>query len=237
MDPDDRALQLYKLEYEKAAERYENIYRSMWTIFSYLTAVAAGILTFGGGRIERYALICMAAGPLLFWFWTTYLPLDRYGNATVNRLCEIEHLLNARFDTHLSHFTDFARPLSVVAGIVRAFINPYYRLPCQPSQPQQPGITQRVCATLGALWRQIHRARFAICLFFIVLHVFWFCEAKAAWKLHESGQPLFRGKPAATAPVGPTRDVTLTRQRQVKGVVRIAQIGLQQVDFRLVFAE
>jgi hypothetical protein len=52
MNADDRVMRLYTLEYEKAAERYENIYRSIWTIFSYLTAVAAGFLAFGSERIE-----------------------------------------------------------------------------------------------------------------------------------------------------------------------------------------
>jgi hypothetical protein len=57
MDADDRAVQLYTLEYQKAADRYENIYRSMWTIFSYLTAIAAGLLAFGSDTIEPYALV------------------------------------------------------------------------------------------------------------------------------------------------------------------------------------
>ena len=108
MDADETHLKLYTLEYQKAAERYENIYRSMWTIFYYLTAVAAGILAFGSERIEPHALLCFAAAPLLFWFWTTYLPLDRYGNGTANRLRELESLLNARFQTELKHFTILA---------------------------------------------------------------------------------------------------------------------------------
>src|SRR2546425_8100500 len=120
MGADDHAPQLYTLEYQKAAERYENIYRSIWTIFSYLTAVAAGILTFGSDRIERHALICLAAIPLLFWFWTTYLPLDRYGNGTAKRLRDLESLLNKRFQTELNHFSDFWHPLSVICGIVKA---------------------------------------------------------------------------------------------------------------------
>jgi hypothetical protein len=129
MDQDERRFQLYRLEYEKAAERYENVYRSMWTIFSYLTAIAAGLLAFGAERIEPHALICLAALPLVFWFWTTYLPLDRYGNGAVARLAELEGLLNERFGAELSHFRGFAHPLSVFAGLVRAFWNPYPDLP------------------------------------------------------------------------------------------------------------
>lgn len=195
MDADDRAVQLYTLEYQKAAERYENIYRSIWTIFSYLTAVAAGILAFGSDRFEPHALICIAAIPLLFWFLTTYLPLDRYGNGTAKRLRDLESLLNERFQTELKHFSGFWHPLSVIAGIVRAFIKPYQHLP----RPEQAGIGHRIFATLRALWDQVHRARFAIGLFFIILHVLFFYE----WNVfRNSGQPLFREKPAVATPVG-----------------------------------
>ena len=65
-DPDDRALELYKLEYEKAADRYDNVYRPLWTIFSYLTAVTAGILALGYEKFQHHALICIAAsGPVV----------------------------------------------------------------------------------------------------------------------------------------------------------------------------
>ena len=142
MDADGPPLELYKLEYEKAAERYENIYRSMWTIFSYLTAVTAGLLAFGSERIEWHGLICIAAIPLLFWFWTTYLPLDRYGNRAVKRLRKLERLLNQRYGTQLAHFTGFAHDLSLVKGLKRA-------------------LKARKCRKL---WRQVNRARSAIWL-------------------------------------------------------------------------
>lgn len=192
MDADDRIAQLYTLEYQEAAERYENVYRSIWTIFSYLAAVAAGLLTFGSSRIEPHALVCIAAAPLLFWFWTTYLPLDRYGNQTVMRLSELEELLNERFQTKLNHFSRYAHPLSIVASIVRAFANPYY-----PSQrPLNAGKRQQAAATLRALWGQIHRARFAIVVFFIALHFVVWCEAILFYR---SGQPILRQPPAVTA--------------------------------------
>lgn len=163
MDPDEAALHLYKLEYEKGAERYENIYRSMWSIFSYLTAVTAGLLAFGSDRINPHALIWIAAIPLLFWFWTTYLPLDRYGNRAVDRLVEIERLLNNRFHTQVDHFTNFR---SLRRGGVRNYIK---------------------------------RARFAIIVFFLALHLVAFYDA---YVFHKSGQLLFREKPAAATAVG-----------------------------------
>ncbi|MGA2985024.1 MAG: hypothetical protein ABSG32_14520 [Terriglobia bacterium] len=171
MDLNEAALQLYKVEYEKAAERYDNIYRSIWTIFSYMTAVTAGLLAFGSERIEPHALICMAAIPLLFWFWTTYLPLDRYGNATLNRLCEIEELLNERFGTKLGHFAGAKHglnELSIFKNMVQA-------------------------RTFWDWWRQFYRARFAICLIFILFHVLVAHEARA---FRNSGKPLFLEKPA-----------------------------------------
>ena len=113
MEAEDAALRLYTIEYQKAAERYDHIYRSMWLIFSYLTAVGAGFLAFGSDIFEPHALIAIAAIPVLFWFWTTYLPLDRYGNRTVKRLAEIECLLNHDFHTQMNHFTNFAHPLGL----------------------------------------------------------------------------------------------------------------------------
>jgi len=171
MDLNETALQLYKVEYEKAAERYDNIYRSNWTIFSYLTAVTAGLLAFGSERIEPHLLICIAAIPLLFWFWTTYLPLDRYGNATLNRLCEIEELLNERFGTKLGHFTGAKHglnELSIFENLGRSH-------------------------TLLDWWHQIYRARFAICLIFILFH---FLVVFEACKFRHSGKPPFLENPA-----------------------------------------
>jgi hypothetical protein len=180
MDADERDMQLYILEYQKAAERYENIYRSIWTIFSYLTAVTAGFLAFGSDRIEPHALVAIAAIPLLFWFWTTYLPLDRYGNGTAKRLRDLERLLNDRFKTKLNHFSGFWHPPSVICGIVKA-------IKTRPAR-----------ALICALWDQVRRARFAIWLFFILLHVVFLC---GLWKWHKSCQPLFREKPAVPTTV------------------------------------
>src|SRR5689334_18941179 len=36
----DADLELLKTGYQKAADRYDNIYRSIWTIFSYMSAVS-----------------------------------------------------------------------------------------------------------------------------------------------------------------------------------------------------
>ena len=179
MDSDDRAVELYRLEYEKAAERYENVYRSMWTIFSYLAAVAAGLLTFGSNRIDPHALVCVAASPLLFWFWTTYLPLDRYGNQTLRRLGAIEEDLNGRYGVQLDHFKTDAHELSVVAGLWRA-------------------LSKRPLSSAAKdFWAQIHRARFAIIGFFFVLHLVTLYELSAFCR---SDRPFFRSATDSSAP-------------------------------------
>jgi hypothetical protein len=216
MDLNETALQLYKVEYEKAADRYDNIYRSMWTIFSYLTAVTAGFLAFASDRIEPHLLISIAAIPLLFWFWTTYLPLDRYGNLVVNRLCEIEDLLNSRFGTELTHFHGPAHGLSICVGMVRAIIkpDPYSPVPQESEgpHPKYPGLQKcwhRFVATVRDIWNQVHRARFAILVLFIALHAVVIYSSGVAWKLHEAGQPLFLAKPAVARSVVPMENVTI----------------------------
>jgi hypothetical protein len=210
MDADDRVMQLYKVEYEKAAERYDNIYRSIWTIFSYMTAVAAGLLAFGSDKIEWRPLVCLAATPLLFWFWTTYMPLDRYGNQVVNRLRELECLLREDFGADLKHFHGPAHGLSLCGGMVRAIFNPdaYSPKPLQTGWPrlvtrlwawwQRVPKCHRAFATLMALWHEIHRARFAIIVIFLFLHTF---VAYEAYRFYNSGKPFLREKPTATTPV------------------------------------
>lgn len=175
MDNEERAVQLYTLEYQKAAERYDNIYRSIWTIFSYMTAVAGGFLAFGGDRIEHHALICIASIPLLFWLFTTYLPLDRYGNEVINRFGQIECILNQTCHTELNHFKPFAnKELSVFVGFWKQWKAKRYR-----------------CAS-----KQVCRARFAIGVIFLILIVLVAYEYVG---FRHSGQNLFVERPASAS--------------------------------------
>lgn len=95
----DPALELYKLEYERAAIRYEDIYKAVWQIFSYLSAVTAVIIAFGMDRFQSDVSTLLICLPLFFWFWSTYMPLDRYGSGTLDRLRAIEQIVNARYTT------------------------------------------------------------------------------------------------------------------------------------------
>ena len=157
-DPSDIALELSKLEYEKAADRYHNIYQSIWTIFSYMSAVSAALLAFGAERIEPRALAWVAPVPLIFWFWTTYLPLDRYGNRTLQRLRTIESRFNAVCpNARVGHFTGFARDHhSILISLSRT-------------------IRKRPKGCSREVRKQFTRARFAIWVSFLLLHVAAIC--------------------------------------------------------------
>jgi hypothetical protein len=108
MEPDS-ALELYKLEYERCAIRYEDIYKAAWTNFSYLSVVAGAVLTFGSTYLNTNLAAFIACFPLLFWYWATFLPLDRYGDDTLERLKEIERILNEKYKTQLAHYTGFLK--------------------------------------------------------------------------------------------------------------------------------
>lgn len=94
---DDKTFELNKLEYTSAVTRHDNIYKSLWTNFSYMAILAGGILTVGKGELTITFLALLACSPLIFWFWSSYLPLDRYGNQTARRIAEIERYFNVRY--------------------------------------------------------------------------------------------------------------------------------------------
>lgn len=102
-----KAFELYKLEYERAAIRYEDIYKAVWQIFSYLAVSAGAILAFGKDALGAHLAGLIACIPLLVWFWATFEPLNRYGDKVEDRLANIESALNEKFGTSLRHYTDF----------------------------------------------------------------------------------------------------------------------------------
>jgi hypothetical protein len=106
--PEDQPAQwieLLKLEYENAANRYENIYKAIWQNFQYMVLVAGGILTFGGQQLEpRSLLFFLALTPLFFWLIATFLPLNHYGESIRTRLRQIED------DINRVYFADNAAP-------------------------------------------------------------------------------------------------------------------------------
>ncbi len=105
----DPGLDLYKLEYERAAIRYNDIYVAIWQIFSYMSVIAGGILTFGGDHFHKNLLLFLVSLPLVFWFWAVFLPHDRYGENCLASLKRMEADINSRYGIHLAHYSDFRR--------------------------------------------------------------------------------------------------------------------------------
>ncbi|MGB2678056.1 MAG: hypothetical protein WAN12_13315 [Candidatus Acidiferrum sp.] len=108
----DLALELYKLEYERAAIRYEDIYKAVWQIFSYMTAISGALLAFGGDHFQENLFWFLASTPLIYWFWSTYVPLDSYGRDIGTRLSGIEEQLNGRYGVDLRHYRHFEQRTS-----------------------------------------------------------------------------------------------------------------------------
>lgn len=98
---DDNTIDLYKLEYETAAERYENIYKAVWANFSYLTVVSGGIYAFGSRLFSWEWTTVMAVLPLVFWWLAIFEPMNRYGYDVETRLSDIERILNAAYEGEL----------------------------------------------------------------------------------------------------------------------------------------
>jgi hypothetical protein len=116
-EDDKKRLEFWKTEYEKAAERYENIYKALWQNFQYLALVSAAILTFGKDSLPAGMMILLAGLPVLFWFVAQYVPMDRYGVAARDRLAEIENAFNDYFAKNSAnskiipefrHYTEFS---------------------------------------------------------------------------------------------------------------------------------
>lgn len=91
-DSDQRAA--YLAEYKIVADRYENIYKAIWQHFSYMAALAAGIVAFGTRDGPSVSAAFAAGTPLLFWFYASYLPMDHYARSARKRASEIEARLN-----------------------------------------------------------------------------------------------------------------------------------------------
>lgn len=112
--------ELYKLEYERAAIRYEDVYKAVWQIFSYMTAISGAFLAFGGARFQQNLFWFLASAPLVYWFWGTYVPLDRYGKGVGTRLAEIEKRLNEDYNVALAQYREFeGRKTQLGSGSLR----------------------------------------------------------------------------------------------------------------------
>src|SRR5689334_6813915 len=92
-ESEKQLIEWYKAEYKLAYDRYENIYKSIWSIFQMMSAISLAILAVGAAKPDLIppALVgSVAPLPLLFWWWVTFGPLNRYGDESRRRLGEIE---------------------------------------------------------------------------------------------------------------------------------------------------
>jgi len=119
-DCSKEAIDIYKMEYERCVQRYNDLYNAAWTNFSYMALVAGGILSFGGSRFVTPFTAFLACLPLLFWWLATFEPLNRYGDHVEEQIVKIEKALNALSISQLTnvpdeakkgltHFEDFAK--------------------------------------------------------------------------------------------------------------------------------
>jgi len=60
---DKDLMELYKMEYERCAQRYDDLYKAAWTNFSYIALIAGAILTFGSGSFMTELSIFVATLP------------------------------------------------------------------------------------------------------------------------------------------------------------------------------
>ena len=123
----ERIFSLFKLEYEQASERYENIYKAIWQIFSYMGILAAGILTFGSRSsiLPVEAIVCIALTPLVFWFLAIYIPMNQYGEDAREHLKDVEEKINniSQNNWKIKHYSLFkeSKPLWRVKNAVYFF--------------------------------------------------------------------------------------------------------------------
>jgi len=107
-------IDLYKLEYKQAGERYENIYKAIWQNLSYIAILSSAVFAFGESLPIR-AQVALPLAALNFWYFGIFVPLNRYGDEVLRRLEEIEGHLHELTGAEMGHYTKFAsgrRPTS-----------------------------------------------------------------------------------------------------------------------------
>lgn len=116
--PYKEALDIVKMEYERAAQRYNDLYNAAWTNFSYMALISGGLLTFGAARFVTAVAVFLACLPLLFWWAASFEPLNRYGDKVQDELKNIEEALRALLvskdlpqstQERPAHFSNFAK--------------------------------------------------------------------------------------------------------------------------------
>jgi hypothetical protein len=99
-----------RLGYTRCTIRYNEIYASVWSIFSFLAAGTGVLLGFAKDAIP--ARVLYGGALLVFWAWyfVLFLPLNRYGNGVSKDAARLESEINCRFfgtEGVLNMFADF----------------------------------------------------------------------------------------------------------------------------------
>jgi hypothetical protein len=143
------AIDIYKMEYERCAQRYNDLYNAAWTNFSYMALIAGGLLTFGGARFVTPLTAFLACLPLLFWWIATFEPLNRYGDKVQEELGAIERALTALCVEPFKHDKNF--PEDAKKGITH-FQNFAQRGQEQASSIEKLGRVRRVVRATALLF-------------------------------------------------------------------------------------
>jgi hypothetical protein len=98
---------LYKLEYERASIRYNDIYQAIWQIFSYVSVISGAVLTFGGDRFQQNLLFSLVCLPLVFWYLAIFIPHDHYGENCLSRLRNVEQEVQGEYGVPMVHYSGF----------------------------------------------------------------------------------------------------------------------------------
>jgi hypothetical protein len=132
------AIDLYKMEYEKCAKRYEDLYTAAWTNFYYMALIAGAILTFGSDRLPIVLSAFVACLPLLFWWLASFEKLDRYGDGVLQRLVWLEKILNRLTDLE-SYPADKPSAVDNIPKVHKGLC--HYQRFAEKSTSIEPGVT------------------------------------------------------------------------------------------------
>jgi hypothetical protein len=110
--PIDPRLDFLKAEYDACSRRYNDIYSSVWRIFSYLAVAGGAVFGLGTNDLHLGLRVLFAGIPIGFWYFVSYRPLDLYACHVAERAAAIESQINALVfpgapTSGLRHFTEY----------------------------------------------------------------------------------------------------------------------------------
>ena len=101
-----------RVAYTRCTIRFNEIYTSVWSIFSYLAAGIGVLIGFAKGTAPAWLLWLGALAVVWTWYWVLFLPLNRYGSRVSEEAARLEDLINKDHfhgATGLKMFTEFEK--------------------------------------------------------------------------------------------------------------------------------